>query len=76
MPAWVDEVPARPFAAPARPLWRRVLPVAVAAVVAGAIVGGAAWTLKPPPPAPAGRRSHLTPNVWRVLSARGRRSRH
>ena len=31
-----------------RPLWKRALPVAAAATVAGATVGGAAWTLRPP----------------------------
>ena len=33
-----------------RPLWRRALPVVAAAVVASAMVGAAAWTLKPTPP--------------------------
>ena len=33
-----------------RPLWRRALPVVAAAVVASAIAGAAAWTLKPTPP--------------------------
>ena len=33
-----------------RPLWRRTLPVVAAAVVASAMVGAAAWTLKPTPP--------------------------
>jgi hypothetical protein len=33
-----------------RPFWRRALPVVGAAVVASAMVGAAAWTLKPTPP--------------------------
>jgi eukaryotic-like serine/threonine-protein kinase len=33
-----------------RSLWRRTLPVVAAAVVASAMVGAAAWTLKPTPP--------------------------
>jgi Tol biopolymer transport system component len=40
-------------AAPAtqpRPLWRRALPVVAASVVASAMVGAAAWTLKPSSP--------------------------
>ena len=53
-----EEMPARLVAQPAsvpRPLWRRAVPVvatAVAAVVvASAIVGTAAWMLRPPAPA-------------------------
>jgi eukaryotic-like serine/threonine-protein kinase len=38
-----------------RPLWRRALPVVAAAVVAGAMVGTAAWMLKPTPPSPVTR---------------------
>ena len=38
-----------------RPLWRRALPVVAAAVVASAMVGAAAWTLKPTPPLPVTR---------------------
>jgi Tol biopolymer transport system component len=52
--AFETTVPGTAAPAPAaqrRPLWRRAMPVA-AAVVAGAIVGVAAWTLKPTPPAP------------------------
>ena len=45
MPAPAAVVP--PALLAARPLWKRVLPVAAAAVVAGAIVGAAAWMLKP-----------------------------
>ena len=46
-------VPGTAAPAPAlqpRPLWRRALPVIAAAVVAGAMVGAAAWTLRPPVP--------------------------
>jgi eukaryotic-like serine/threonine-protein kinase len=52
LPSPTAGVPGRALAASARPLWKLVLPVAASAVVAGAIVGGAAWTLKPPAPAP------------------------
>jgi Tol biopolymer transport system component len=54
--AFETTVPGTGAPAPAirpRPLWRRTIPVAAAAVVAGAIVGAAAWTLKPTPPAPS-----------------------
>ena len=50
--AFETTVPGTAAPAPAtqpRPLWRRAVPV-VAAVVASAMVGAAAWTLKPPPP--------------------------
>ena len=51
---------AAPSAAVPRPLWRRALPVAAAAVVASAMVGAAAWTLKPaPPPVVAGHALHV-----------------
>ena len=36
-----------------RPLWKRAMPVVATAAVAGAMVGAAAWTLKPTPPAPS-----------------------
>ena len=51
--AFETTVPGTAAPAPAiqpRPLWRRALPVVAAAVVAGAMVGAAAWTLKPTPP--------------------------
>jgi hypothetical protein len=38
-----------------RALWKRALPVVAAAVVASALVGAAAWTLKPTPPSPVTR---------------------
>ena len=51
--AFETTVPGTAAPAPAiqpRPLWRRALPVVAAAVVASAMVGAAAWTLKPTPP--------------------------
>jgi serine/threonine protein kinase/Tol biopolymer transport system component len=36
--------------APPRALWKRALPIAASAVVAAAITGAAAWTLRPPTP--------------------------
>jgi Tol biopolymer transport system component len=44
---------ATPSAAVPRPLWRRALPIVATAVVMSAMVGAAAWTLKPAPPAPS-----------------------
>ena len=39
-----------------RPLWRRAVPFVATAVVAGAMIGAAAWMLRPPaPPAPVMR---------------------
>ena len=52
--AFETTVPGTAAPAPAiqpRPLWRRALPVVAAAVVASAMAGAAAWTLRPPPPA-------------------------
>ena len=43
---------ATPTVTAPRPLWKRALPAIVAAVVAGALVGVAAWTLKPVPASP------------------------
>ncbi len=51
--AFETTVPGTAAPAPAiqpRPLWRRALPVVATAVVASAMVGAAAWTLKPTPP--------------------------
>jgi len=51
--AFETTVPGTAAPAPAlqpRPLWRRALPVVAAAVVAGAMVSAAIWTLKPTPP--------------------------
>jgi serine/threonine-protein kinase len=42
------------------PVWRRALPVAAAAIVAGAIVGVAAWALRPSPPSSPVMRFALT----------------
>ena len=40
-------------AGPVTPPWRRALPVAAAVVLTAAIVGGAAWSLRPAPAPPA-----------------------
>jgi serine/threonine protein kinase len=51
--AFETTVPGTTTPAPAiqpRSLWRRALPVVVTAVVASAMIGAAAWTLKPTPP--------------------------
>ncbi len=40
------------LAAPRLPLWRRALPLAAVAIIAAAITGAVAWTLRPSPPAP------------------------
>ncbi len=51
--AFETTVPGTAGPAPAiqpRPLWRRALPVVAAAVITGAMVGAAVWTLKPTPP--------------------------
>jgi serine/threonine protein kinase len=56
--AFETTVPGTAAPAPAiqpRPLWRRALPVVAAAVVASALVGAAAWMLKPTPPSPVTR---------------------
>ena len=46
-----------PAAAPLRPLWRRAIPLAVAAIMAGALTFAAAWSLRPSPPPLAVTRS-------------------
>jgi len=53
-------VVAQPTPAPRRPLWKRAIPVVAAAVVAGAIVGAASWTIWPPPPSSPVTRFALT----------------
>jgi serine/threonine protein kinase/Tol biopolymer transport system component len=52
-PLVVDQprtVPATP-----RPLWKRAIPVAAAAIIGAGLAGYAAWTLKPAPTAPVAR---------------------
>ncbi len=46
---------AAPAAAPPRPLWRRAIPVVVAAIITGAIAAPAAWMLKRVPPGEVAR---------------------
>ena len=48
---------ASPAAAPPRPVWRRAVPVALAAVLASALTFAAAWSLRPLPPPLAVTRS-------------------
>src|SRR5204862_6458467 len=51
--AFETTVPGMAAPAPAirpRPLWRRAIPVVVTAVVASALIGAAAWMLRPPTP--------------------------
>ena len=62
--AFETTVPGTAAPAPAiqpRPLWRRALPVVAAAVVASAMVGAAAWTLKPTPPLAISRFTFALP---------------
>ena len=41
-----------PAIAPRAPLWRRAMPLIATAALAGALVGAAAWRLRPSPPPP------------------------
>ncbi len=56
-----------------RPLWRRAIPVAAAAVLSAAVVGAGVWILRTPPPLPVARFSFFLPEGL-VLSATGRHS--
>jgi eukaryotic-like serine/threonine-protein kinase len=56
-----------------RPLWRRTIPVAAAAVVSAALVGTAVWFLRTPPPQPVARFSFSLAD-GAVLTAVGRHS--
>src|SRR5207253_1303675 len=49
-PLVAPPVAATAIQAAARPLWRRVMPATVAAVVAGALVGAVGWRFKPSAP--------------------------
>jgi serine/threonine-protein kinase len=67
-----EEMPAAVVAQAApvpRPLWKRAIPIAVTAVVAGAIVGAAAWALRPTPPASPVTRFALTLGQQSTTSA-------
>ena len=62
--AFETTIPGTAAPAPAiqpRPLWRRALPVVAAAVVVSAMVGAAAWTLKPTPPLAISRFTFALP---------------
>ncbi|MGE5835470.1 MAG: protein kinase domain-containing protein, partial [Acidobacteriota bacterium] len=56
-----------------RPLWRRGVPVVLAAVLAAALAGTGVWMLRTPPPQPVARFSFALPEGL-VLSAVGRHS--
>jgi serine/threonine-protein kinase len=56
-----------------RPLWRRAIPVAAAALLSAALVGTGVWFLRTPPPQPVARFSFSLPDGL-VLSATGRHS--
>ena len=74
--AFETTVPGTAAPAPAiqpRPLWRRALPVVAAAVVASAIAGAAAWTLKPTPPLPVTRFGFTLGDGQQFTSAGGQR---
>jgi serine/threonine-protein kinase len=64
-------------AAPAtrpRPLWKRAIPVVVTAVVASALVGAAAWTVRPPAPSlPVTRFAFTLGEGQQFTSAGGQR---
>jgi serine/threonine-protein kinase len=75
----IETVAAAPRLLPAagraeqRPLWRRAIPVAAAAVLSAALVGTGVWFLRTPPPQPVARFSFALPDGL-VLSATGRHS--
>ena len=56
--AALSEKPA--IAAPVRPLWRRMVPIAAAVAVTAAVAGLTAWSLAPKPQAPIVSRLHMT----------------
>jgi serine/threonine protein kinase len=59
LPALTDAPPREPGA---RPLWKRAVPVAIAAVLAAAMAGVLTWVLKPPPPLQVTRSRFLLPD--------------
>ncbi len=62
-----------PVALPPRPLWRRAIPVALTAIVAGALSGAAGWSLRPLPVPAVTRFLFLLPE-GQTLTAPGRHS--
>jgi serine/threonine-protein kinase len=74
--AFETTVPGTAAPAPAiqpRPLWRRTLPVVAAAVVVSAMVGAAAWTLKPTPPLTVARFAFTLGDGQQFTSGGGQR---
>jgi eukaryotic-like serine/threonine-protein kinase len=75
----IEAVAAAPRLLPAsgrveqRPLWRRAIPVVVAAILSAVAAGAAIWMLRTPAPQPVARFSFSLPDGL-VLSAAGRHS--
>ena len=61
-------------ATPPRPLWRRAIPVALTAIVAGALAGAAGWSLRPLAVPAVTRFSFLLPE-GQTFTAPGRHKR-
>jgi Tol biopolymer transport system component len=59
-------------AAPARPLWKRALPLAVTAVIAAAITAAVAWRLRPATPRPAVTRFSIDLPAGQTFTNTGR----
>jgi serine/threonine protein kinase len=58
--------------APAQPLWKRALPLAATAVVAAAITGAVAWSIRPPAPQPTITRFSIGLPEGQVFANTGR----
>jgi len=54
---------------PLQPIWKRGVPVVVAALVAGILVGSAVWRFKPAPPLPVTRFPFTLPDGQRFTTA-------
>jgi Tol biopolymer transport system component len=67
-PAISRDAPAAAAVVPPRPSWKRAIPLALTAIVVGALGAAAGWMLKPGPPLAVSRSRFILPDPQRFTS--------